>query len=41
MNKIEKIKKIMDFGENFHMCDVSEIEEDHIHLESFLYTINS
>lgn len=33
MSKIEEVKKIMGFSENFHMCDVSEIEEDHIHLE--------
>lgn len=25
----------MGFGENFHMCDVSEITENHIHLESW------
>lgn len=25
----------MGFGDNFHMCDVSEVAEDHIHLESW------
>lgn len=30
MSKIEKVKEIMGLGENFHMCDVSEIAEDHI-----------
>lgn len=29
MSKIEKVKEIMGLGENFHMCDVSEIAEDH------------
>ena len=31
----EKIKKVMQFGPNSHMCDVSEIADDHIHLESW------
>ena len=31
----EKIKKIMQLGPNSHMCDVSEITDDHIHLESW------
>ena len=35
MSSIEKVKEIMKFGENFHMCDVSEIAEDYIHLESW------
>lgn len=33
MSRIEKVKEIMKFGENFHMCDVSEVAEDYIHLE--------
>lgn len=35
MSNIENVKKIMGFGENFHMCDMSEETEDHIHLESW------
>lgn len=35
MSRIEKVKEIMEIGENFHMCDVSEVTEDHIHLESW------
>lgn len=35
MSSIKEVKKIMNFGENFCMCDVSEIDEDHIHLESW------
>lgn len=35
MSDIDKVKEIMGFGENFHMCDVSEIAGDHIHLESW------
>lgn len=40
MSDITKIKEIMglenmEFSENFHMCDVSEVTEDHIHLESW------
>lgn len=35
MSNIDKVKEIMGFGKNFHMCDVSEITEDHIHLESW------
>lgn len=34
MSSIEEVRKIMGFGDNFHMCDVSEVAEDHIHLES-------
>lgn len=30
----DKVKKLMNFGPHFHICDVSEITEDHIHLES-------
>ena len=26
---------MMVFSENTHMCDISEITEDHIHLESW------
>ena len=40
MSKIEKVKEIMGLGENFHMCDVSEIAEDHIHLESWDEDVN-
>lgn len=40
MSKIEKVKEIMVLGENFHMCDVSEIAEDHIHLESWDEDVN-
>ena len=25
MSRIEKVKEIMEIGENFHMCDVSEV----------------
>lgn len=32
----DKVKKLMNFGPHFHICDVSEITEDHIHLESCL-----
>lgn len=35
MNTIEKVKEIMGFGSNFHMCDVSEITEEYVHLESW------
>lgn len=35
MSRIDDVRKIMGFGKNFHMCDVSEITEDHIHLESW------
>ena len=35
MSSIEEVRKIMGFGDNFHMCDVSEVAEDHIHLESW------
>ena len=35
MSKIEKVKEIMGLGENFHMCDVSEVTEKYIHLESW------
>ena len=31
----EKVKEIMGFGDNFHICDVSEITEEYIHLESW------
>ena len=27
----DKVKKLMNFGPHFHICDVSEITEDHIH----------
>lgn len=40
MSKIEKVKENMGLGENFHMCDVSEIAEDHIHLESWDEDVN-
>lgn len=29
----------MNFGPHFHICDVSEITEDHIHLESWNHDI--
>ena len=35
MSSIEAVKKMMGFSENTHMCDISEITEDHIHLESW------
>jgi len=35
MSSIEAVKKMMVFSENTHMCDISEITEDHIHLESW------
>ena len=35
MNNIETVKSIMRLGSNFHMCDVSEVSEDGIHLESW------
>ncbi len=35
MSNIDEVKKMMGFGENFCMCDVSEITETHIHLESW------
>lgn len=35
MNNIEVVKKIMELGDNFHMCDVSKVSESGIHLESW------
>lgn len=35
----DKVKKLMNFGPHFHICDVSEITEDHIHLESWNHDI--
>lgn len=35
MNNNDTIKKIMELGINFHMCDVSEVSENGIHLESW------
>ena len=35
----DKVKKLMNFGPHFHICDVSEIAEDHIHLESWNHDI--
>lgn len=35
MSKIEEVNKIMNFSESFHICDISEVKEDHIHLESW------
>ncbi len=34
MSNLDEVKKIMGLG-NFNMCDVDEIDEDHIHLESW------
>lgn len=35
MSSQEEVKRIMGIGDNFTMCDVDEIDEDHIHLESW------
>lgn len=41
MNNIDVIKKIMELGDNFHMCDVSEVSEYGIHLESWNEDVTS
>ena len=35
MSSIKEVKKMMDFDENTHMCDISDISEDSVHLESW------
>lgn len=41
MNNIEVVKKIMELGDNFHMCDVSKVSENGIHLESWNHDVSS
>lgn len=35
MSNIEEVKKILEINNKFQMCDISEIDEEHIHLESW------
>lgn len=35
MNDITKVNVLLDIGENFHMCDVSDISENSVHLISW------
>lgn len=41
MNRVEAVKKMMGLGDNFHMCDVSEVSERGIHLESWNEDVSS
>jgi len=35
MSNMKEIQKLLELGENFHMCDVDNVSEDGIHLESW------
>ena len=35
MEKFEEVQKLMQLDEHFHMCDVSNVSKDGIHLESW------